>query len=72
MKHRASKAKPRTQPYANDNERGLWQPLPGFPHSEFLDVAGFGRLIRRQEFPGAKDRLHLVRHMDRPGLRLAR
>jgi len=54
-------AKPRTQPHANDDEETLWQPLPGYPHSEFLDVANY-RLIRKREFP--ENGLHLVGHED--------
>ena len=47
------------QPCANDNEETLWRPLPGHPHSEYLEVANH-RLIRRREFPGAKSRLRIV------------
>jgi len=55
-------AKPRTQPYANDNEETLWRPLPGYPHSEYIDVANYGRLVRRRVFP--ENRLHLVGRED--------
>jgi len=41
------KAKSRT-PCANDNEETLWRPLPGYPHSEYIDVLTLNyRLVRR-------------------------
>ena len=57
MKRRA-KAKPRSRSHANDDAETLWKPLPGFPHTEFIDVAGYGRLMRKRVFP--ENGLHLV------------
>jgi len=46
---------------ANDNEQGLWLPLPGHPRFEFLDVSGFGRWMRRRRGPVLEEEGNILR-----------